>query len=399
MRRGLIAALGVALLAPAAEAAEFVVINRASIHRSASFSSESVQTAGFVVLRVRQRQGDWLRVETVTGTAGHCVGESYALELAGFVRASDAQRVLTRAGTWTFTDGSSIRLAAGSPASWVPPGTKGPRPKTARRYRKVGAVPAVRLTHRLRDRGSLAVGDRSIDLEPSDGLQRIRDQRGRTLARINRRCVQYTGWIDSDKLAADAPGGVLGGVLGSAPGAHLAAKAVVYWPRTSKRAGIAVRRIPLDGPAEKRGGLSCAPLRTELAGTATWCFKPERIEGGAAVGTPPRPPEPAVSGPAVVPWSAFEAHRTSGTAKPTPARETREAIREANRNVVGVWKLCVTGAGRPETVAALKRTGFPDLDARIAKAIWGWRFRPFEIDGKPTAACSSVVMIYRPGDV
>jgi hypothetical protein len=43
----------------------------------------------------------------------------------------------------------------------------------------------------------------------------------------------------------------------------------------------------------------------------------------------------------------------------------------------------------------MKSTGFPAYDETIMSRIRGeWRYRPFQVNGKPVAVCTAVTFIY-----
>jgi serine/threonine protein kinase len=126
-----------------------------------------------------------------------------------------------------------------------------------------------------------------------------------------------------------------------------------------------------------------------------------------APGTPPpvaAPPSPspaspspaAPAAPQIVTPSALDANRIAGEKEIIPDENTQSEIGRAGvEKVAGSFKLCVAADGNVSTVTQLKSTGFPAYDSKIQNTIRGkWRYRPFIVDGKPTAVCTAVRFIY-----
>jgi serine/threonine protein kinase/outer membrane biosynthesis protein TonB len=112
---------------------------------------------------------------------------------------------------------------------------------------------------------------------------------------------------------------------------------------------------------------------------------------------PPTPAAPAgPSAPAVIAAVALEANRTSGDRNIVPDSATMDAItRSGTDKVASSYKICVGTDGNISTVSLLKTSGFPAYDDKIQATIRrDWRYRPFQIDGKPTAVCTAIRFVY-----
>jgi serine/threonine protein kinase len=114
----------------------------------------------------------------------------------------------------------------------------------------------------------------------------------------------------------------------------------------------------------------------------------------------PARPEPgspvAAEPPHNVPPSVFEQFRIHNE-RLEPDDATRAEIVNAKvAQVVAVFKLCVDATGQVTTVNKLKSTGFAAYDRTIEKELLRRRYRPVEIDGKPSATCTAQTFIFRP---
>jgi len=110
----------------------------------------------------------------------------------------------------------------------------------------------------------------------------------------------------------------------------------------------------------------------------------------------PVPPAAAPTAPQVIAAAQLDANRISGDKEIVPDNNTQTEIgRSGVEQVVGSFKLCVAVDGNVATVTPLRSTGFPAYDAKILSTIRGkWRYKPYLVDGKPTAVCTAVRFIY-----
>lgn len=97
-------------------------------------------------------------------------------------------------------------------------------------------------------------------------------------------------------------------------------------------------------------------------------------------------------------WSELERLRRPGDPTPLPDRAVSRASAWTGRRVLGVWKVCVSSAGRvgPDRVKLIKSTAIDDYDAAVASAIGAWKFKPNRIGGVATEVCSVFTLIYSP---
>ncbi len=104
----------------------------------------------------------------------------------------------------------------------------------------------------------------------------------------------------------------------------------------------------------------------------------------------------ASAGSRMVPPTVIEGRRISGTAAIAPDDVTKTLIMEARKTkLVGSYKLCLSAQGEVVDVAILKPTGFWAYDAKIVREMRTWRYRPYEVNGKPAPVCTAVTFIYR----
>jgi TonB family protein len=134
---------------------------------------------------------------------------------------------------------------------------------------------------------------------------------------------------------------------------------------------------------------------------------PEATLADAAVFAPPEkaeapPPEPAADAgpnalpPKVIPNKELEALRAGGNKVIEPDPADREAIERNGKGVVVVMKLCVNEAGGVTGVRPLKSSGHPGYDAKIAREMKLWTYRPYTVNGQATAVCSPVTLVFKP---
>lgn len=112
---------------------------------------------------------------------------------------------------------------------------------------------------------------------------------------------------------------------------------------------------------------------------------------------PPAPeikkPEPAA--PVVVPEAMLKGYMIAGdTQIQAPDAVKVKIARTPTRRVVGVVKLCVDTSGSVTSSSLLKSTGHPSYDRRLVSGVRRWRYKPYQVNGKAVAACTSVRFLY-----
>ena len=122
----------------------------------------------------------------------------------------------------------------------------------------------------------------------------------------------------------------------------------------------------------------------------------EGVEGGVEGGMPPPPPPPPPPAPPRnVSPATLEAYRIAGSREIPPDLATKKEITaDKKAKVIGSFKLCVDREGNVSLVSLLKSTGYPDYDTKLAAELHRWRYKAYEIDGKPTPVCTAVTFIY-----
>jgi protein TonB len=120
------------------------------------------------------------------------------------------------------------------------------------------------------------------------------------------------------------------------------------------------------------------------------------VVGGVAGPPPPPPPPPPPAPPQNVPPTMLEGSRIAGDKMIAPDDVTKTEIgRSGKDRIVGSYKLCLTLDGSISSVAQLKSTGFPAYDAKIqGKMRSEWRYKPYNVNGKPVPVCTAVTFIY-----
>lgn len=117
---------------------------------------------------------------------------------------------------------------------------------------------------------------------------------------------------------------------------------------------------------------------------------------------PPPPPPPATAGnsksvdPKAVPNKLLEAKRISGVTQVQPDNETKIKINASGKSAITTFKLCISREGVPTSVKALKNSGYPGYDAKLAETMKDWRYEPFKVEGKAVPVCTAVTFIYKP---
>ncbi len=119
-------------------------------------------------------------------------------------------------------------------------------------------------------------------------------------------------------------------------------------------------------------------------------------EARAADGVPVPPPAPSTPPPPpVVPPRLLEGWRISGSPAIVPDDRTKLVIANAGlRKVIGSFKLCIAADGKVASVDRIKTTRLPAYDAKIMRQMRSWKYRPYEVDGKPVPVCTVVSFVY-----
>jgi TonB family protein len=106
---------------------------------------------------------------------------------------------------------------------------------------------------------------------------------------------------------------------------------------------------------------------------------------------PPPPPRPTIIHPGVL-----QGLRISGDTQVRPNEVTQnQMIRDDVLQVDGVIELCITTGGTVGSTRLLRSTKYSGYDAVLLEAVRGWRYQPYQIDGRVVPACSTVRFVYR----
>ena len=91
----------------------------------------------------------------------------------------------------------------------------------------------------------------------------------------------------------------------------------------------------------------------------------------------------------------LEGQRIAGAINIVPDDETKSAIQRSGvRRVVGEFRICIDETGHVEEILPVRSTRVAAYDREIIAGMRRWVYRPFLIDGQPTAVCTGVTFIY-----
>lgn len=131
------------------------------------------------------------------------------------------------------------------------------------------------------------------------------------------------------------------------------------------------------------------------------------LPGGSSDGVPtteppPAPPPEPAPPPAPPPQphrvgeKVLEQQRISGDKLIRPDDSTSQRMaREGVSEVRVTLKLCLDEQGRPSSTAVLRSSGYQSYDDKLEREMASWRYRPYTVDGIPSAVCTTVVFLYR----
>ena len=121
---------------------------------------------------------------------------------------------------------------------------------------------------------------------------------------------------------------------------------------------------------------------------------PAPIAAEAAAETNGSGDVPASDAP-MVPPSLLEGYRVKGSILVVPDDMDKvELVKRNLTRVVPTSKLCIAADGAIASVTMLKSSGLPTYDTKIRTHMSDWRYKPFEINGKPAPVCTTVTFIY-----
>lgn len=109
----------------------------------------------------------------------------------------------------------------------------------------------------------------------------------------------------------------------------------------------------------------------------------------------PKPPELSKAGNFVylVPPGEMNGRRLRGTKLVVPDDEDKIRARKMGR-LIGTFKLCVDETGKYERGILIGSTGLAGYDAKIARALMQWEYKPVIHEGKAVPVCVVVTFIY-----
>ena len=102
----------------------------------------------------------------------------------------------------------------------------------------------------------------------------------------------------------------------------------------------------------------------------------------------------------MMPIKLVEGRRIAGVLGLAPRDLTKEKIHQQGIAAVRADVLmCLDETGVPRTIRLTSSSCVADYDAQILQRMAEWRYKPFEISGKPSAICTKVVFVYRQSNV
>lgn len=120
------------------------------------------------------------------------------------------------------------------------------------------------------------------------------------------------------------------------------------------------------------------------------------VPGGVLGGSGPPPPPPEPEKPQVVPQQALQANRISGDPNITAPDTVKNLMVKQNQDkVIATAKMCLDNKGNVTTVKMVKSSGYAEYDQKILNGMRGWKYRPFQVNGKAVPVCTAITFIYK----
>jgi hypothetical protein len=118
------------------------------------------------------------------------------------------------------------------------------------------------------------------------------------------------------------------------------------------------------------------------------CTTPPCGDARPSVQAPP--PKPVFVPPAVI-----KGMRIFGETQIVPPATVKTAIlRGGGKRVVAVFRVCVGQRGEISSIDVQKPSGYPAYDAVLVDGLQRWRYKAYEVNGRPVAVCGVVTFIY-----
>lgn len=89
----------------------------------------------------------------------------------------------------------------------------------------------------------------------------------------------------------------------------------------------------------------------------------------------------------------LEPLRIGGTTLVVPDDVDKIALN--GRTLRGTFKLCLDETGHYEQGELMQSTGVPGYDAKIARTMMAWIYRPYVVDGAVVPVCTAITFIYQ----
>ena len=104
-------------------------------------------------------------------------------------------------------------------------------------------------------------------------------------------------------------------------------------------------------------------------------------------------PSPS-GGPPIIAPRLLEPRRVAGEKNVTPDSDVITAAASTGATLRGAFKYCLDESGRVVQVTTVQSTQAVNYDAKIARSIKEWAFRPVIVDGKSIAVCSAASFVF-----
>lgn len=116
----------------------------------------------------------------------------------------------------------------------------------------------------------------------------------------------------------------------------------------------------------------------------------------APSGKPAKAAKPADAAPLVPAHTLAESRIAGGEVIAPDAAIQGQLAKIGAQRLTGVFELCLDERGEVATVEVRKPTGAIAYDRKLERALFGWRYRPHVVDGKPSPVCTELALSYPP---
>ncbi|HSS02284.1 MAG TPA: CHAT domain-containing protein [Kofleriaceae bacterium] len=159
--------------------------------------------------------------------------------------------------------------------------------------------------------------------------------------------------------------------------------------------------VPADAAivasAPPDAGVEVPAVRREMVDAAT---DPAAValapDAGVEAAQPTVPStEPASALPVPIEPSRLKAQQIAGDTDVPASRATKACMRRYHLDILkGTVRLCVDARGRVTAAMLTSQSDCEEYNDQLVRAVQRWRYRPYLVDGRATAVCSTVEFMY-----